>query len=587
MKNIIKQLMVVLSRKQKWECVLIFITSLLGSMVELLGISAILPFAELLLKPDDVMNYTWGKYIASIFGFSNSKQVIIISGILIICIYILKNFYLIKQMKFQIKKVNDIRWRLSAKIIKSYMNRNYVYFTKTNSSILLRGIDTDVSATTDVMGNLFKVLAELMTVSLIIFYLFYTNVVLTFLVATVIFLCLLWFVLGYRKKIRNAGKRYNEYAATVSQCALQIFRGIKEIKIMHKENYFINQYIDLLHTRIDSESKKGIYERKPPYLYEAICVSAFIGAVCVVTETGIDIGELLPQIAVFTVAAFRIISSSGRISASINGAMFSRSGLNNVYYNILELEKSEKDFEQTEPEGGVEELKFQHELKIANLSWKYPERDNEVLHNINLIIYKGDAIAFVGPSGSGKTTMADIILGLFEPENGDITIDGKSIFSLRKEWSQIIGYVPQNAYLTDDTIRRNVAFGIEESKIDESKVIKALERAQIKNFVDELELGINTMVGEAGVRFSGGQRQRIAIARALYNDPDILVLDEATSALDNETEKALMESIENFYGEKTIIVIAHRLSTIEKCNKVYEVANGKLKCIRGDNTSVN
>ncbi len=193
----------------------------------------------------------------------------------------------------------------------------------------------------------------------------------------------------------------------------------------------------------------------------------------------------------------------------------------------------------------------------------------------------------MGPSGSGKTTMADIILGLFEPENGDITIDGKSIFSLRKEWSQIIGYVPQNAYLTDDTIRRNVAFGIEESKIDESKVIKALERAQIKNFVDELELGINTMVGEAGVRFSGGQRQRIAIARALYNDPDILVLDEATSALDNETEKALMESIENFYGEKTIIVIAHRLSTIEKCNKVYEVANGKLKCIRGDNTSVN
>ncbi len=580
MKNIINQLMVILDKKQKRLCILIFITSFLGSIIETMGISAILPFVELLFRPEDVMNYTWGQLIGHIFNCSNNSEIIIISGGLIICVYILKNFYLINQVKFQIKKVNDIRWNLSAQIIHSYMSRDYIFFTNTNSSVLLRGIDTDVSATTDVMGNLFKLFSELMTVSLIIVYLLYTNILMSILIAIVISACLFWFILRHRKKIRAAGKNYNRLAATVSQCALQIFRGIKEIKVMHKEKYFINEYVNLLHIRINAESEKGIYERKPPYLYEAICVSAFVGVVCILVGLDIQIDSLISQMAVFAVAAFRIISSSGRISVSINGAMFSRSGLDNVYNNILELREYEGKYMHKDADNYLNKISFQHKLEIKNLSWKYPERDNEILHNINLDIQKGEAIALVGSSGSGKTTLADIILGLLKPENGDIILDGKSIFSIQKEWAQIIGYVPQSAYLTDDTIRKNVAFGIEEEEIDDNKVMNALKKAQLQKFIEELEMGIHTIVGEAGVRFSGGQRQRIAIARALYNDPDILVLDEATSALDNETERALMESIENLYGEKTIIVIAHRLSTIEKCDKVYEVSNGYLKCIK-------
>ena len=587
MKNIIEQLMVVLDKKQKKDCFFIFVTSFLGSIIELLGISAILPFVELLLSPDEIINYSWGKAIYSALGCSNTMQVIVIVGLLIICVYIAKNLYLINQTKFQIRKVNDIRWDLSAKIINSYMYRNYIFFTKTNSSVLLRGIDTDVSATTDVMGNLFKVLAEIMTVSLIILYLLYTNIVMSILIALVICLCLLWFILKYRKKIRDAGKRYNECAATVAQCALQIFRGIKEIKVTHKEEYFVTRYIDLLHIRINSESDKGIYERKPPYLYEMVCVSSFIGAVCILVTLNVQIESLVPQIAVFAVAAFRIISSSGRISASLNGAMFSRSGLDNAYHNILELQEYEKGNNKDNTQVESDLQTFKKQIEIRDLCWTYPEREKTVLKDVNLVINKGDAIALVGPSGSGKTTMADVILGLLKPENGDVLMDGKSIFSMQKEWAQMIGYVPQNAYLTDDTIKHNVAFGIEEDKIDSEKVMKALEKAQIKTFVETLEQGVDTVVGEAGVRFSGGQRQRIAIARALYNDPDVLVLDEATSALDNETERALMESIENFYGEKTIIVIAHRLSTIEKCDKVYEVANGKLKCIKGETSNVN
>lgn len=197
-------------------------------------------------------------------------------------------------------------------------------------------------------------------------------------------------------------------------------------------------------------------------------------------------------------------------------------------------------------------------------------------------ILKGEAIALVGPSGTGKTTLADIIMGLLKPLKGDILVDGKSVFDMPDEWGKMIGYVPQNSYLIDDTIRNNVAFGVSEEEIDEQKVMRALEQAQIKDFVEGLEQGVDTLVGEAGICFSGGQRQRIAIARALYDDPDILVLDEATSALDNETEKALMESIENLYGQKTMIIIAHRLSTIEKCDSVYEVVEGGVNCIKGD-----
>lgn len=582
MKSIIKQLLVILDKKQKWQCLLIFISSFLGSMIELLGITAILPFIELLLDPDEVMNYSFGRYISTLLRCNNSNQVIVIAGILIIGVYIAKNAYLIEQAKYQIRKVNDIRWDLSSKVIKSYLSRDYIFYTQTNSSVLLRGIDIDISATTDVMSNLFRAFAELITVFAIVIYLLYTNILMSVMIAVVICVCLLWFVFRYRKKIRNAGKKYNECAATVSQCALQMFRGIKEIKVMHREPFFTKKYIDLLHVRINAESEKGIYERKPPYLYEAVCVSAFIGAVCVLVGFNVQIENLVPQIAVFAVAAFRIISSTGRISSSLNGAIFSREGLNNAYNNILELREKEVNLSRLKAEKKWERYNFQNKLEVTNLYWSYPGRETKVLCGVSLSITKGEAIAFVGPSGAGKSTLADIILGLLKPIDGDVLVDGKSVYSMQKEWSDIIGYVPQNAYLTDDTIRNNVAFGIAEEEIDNNRIMRALEQAQIKEVVENLELGINTVVGEAGVCFSGGQRQRIAIARALYNDPDILVLDEATSALDSETEKALMESIESLYGKKTLIIIAHRLSTIQKCDKVYEIANGKLSCIKGD-----
>ena len=228
---------------------------------------------------------------------------------------------------------------------------------------------------------------------------------------------------------------------------------------------------------------------------------------------------------------------------------------------------------------------FHSEICLENVSWKYPNADGRVIDGLNMVILKGHAVGFVGASGAGKTTLADMILGLLPTETGAIKMDGVDIKSIPLTWSRTIGYVPQSVYLTDDTIRNNVAFGIEKEQIDDVLVWEALQQAQLKTFVESLPEGINTVVGERGIKFSGGQRQRVAIARALYYDPAILVLDEATSALDNETESAVMEAIESLQGHKTLIIVAHRLTTIKSCDEVYEIVDGK--AVKKDMAEIN
>ena len=284
--------------------------------------------------------------------------------------------------------------------------------------------------------------------------------------------------------------------------------------------------------------------------------------------------ELVAALASFAVGAFRILPCLGRMSAAMNTMLYSVEGLEAVYCNMIQarnydkMMKNETDVEEKEPI-------FERELKISGLVFYYENPNKIVLSGVDLTISKGKSVAFIGASGAGKTTLADIVLGLLRPKKGKILIDGQEVSSFGKGWNKIIGYVPQSVYLIDDTIRFNVAFGEKQEDIDDERIWAALEQAQLAEFVKGLENGIDTLVGERGVRFSGGQRQRMAIARALYFEPQILVLDEATSALDTETEKAVMESIEALQGKITMIIVAHRLSTIRNCDVIYEINNGK------------
>ena len=297
------------------------------------------------------------------------------------------------------------------------------------------------------------------------------------------------------------------------------------------------------------------------------CVTGLLIVVVIRLLCGVELDNFIPTLSVFAIAAFRMLPSFNRITNNMNTVMFNRTAVDRIYSDLKQSEQylGEKCLKTTA------EVDFQKEISVEGLVFTYPKADKPVLNKVSLKIPKNTSVAFIGPSGAGKTTLADLVLGVLEPQCGKILVDGKNIQSGMDSWHKKLGYIPQSIYIMDDTLRNNVAFGVLEEDIDDVKVWKALEEAQLKDFVGTLEDGLDTNIGEGGMRLSGGQRQRIGIARVLYNDPQVLVLDEATSALDTETESAVMEAIENFNGKKTMIIIAHRLSTVKNCNIVYKV----------------
>nr|MCR5127931.1 ABC transporter ATP-binding protein/permease [Lachnospiraceae bacterium] len=287
-----------------------------------------------------------------------------------------------------------------------------------------------------------------------------------------------------------------------------------------------------------------------------------------------DVAGFVTTLGTVAVAAFRLFPAVGRLTTNLNAIMYNRPRLDSMYEMLKEIEEDDTYQLKTADPEDAEPLAFEERLQIKDVRWKYPAGQDDVLRGLNMEIRKGESVALIGPSGAGKTTLADVVLGLLKPQEGQILLDGVDVYQNLAGWAKIIGYVPQAVYLTDDTIRGNVAFGIYEKDIDDEKIWQALEEAQLADFVRGLEKGLDTMVGERGVRLSGGQRQRIAIARALYENPQILVLDEATSALDTETETAVMEAIDSLHGSKTMIIVAHRLTTIRNCDAIFEVNGG-------------
>ena len=364
---------------------------------------------------------------------------------------------------------------------------------------------------------------------------------------------------------------------------MHAFQGAKEVIALRKEKFFTQEYGKYLTASLATNARRVVFGEIPIYIIEGVCVTAiFLIIIWKVVVGGIN-GQLITVLASFVVAAFRILPTVGRITSEYTGLTFCYPSIDAMYNNIVELDVSEVSSRDIWINIDNDALVFEKNIEVDKVSFSY-EKEIEarkwILNNLSLKIRKGEAVAFIGPSGAGKTTLADLIMGLLKPNEGKIMVDGRSIHSAPVQWSKMIAYVSQTMYITDDTIRANVAFG--ESHIDDEKVWECIKLAQLDAFINELDDGIHTKVGEQGVRFSGGQRQRIAIARALYHEPEIIVLDEATSALDGETEKAVMESIEALHGKMTLIIVAHRLTTVKNCDKFYEIRDGKAREIPRD-----
>ena len=562
--EIIRKLNYMLTKGQKRTGVIIMLMIAFGSFVDMLGVSAILPFIEAILTPDEIAKKWYVKPIIQVFHPSSMEKLTIIIGIGIIFIYIFKNAYLYVSVMIQTVYRSKIQKKLSTRMLCAYLKRPYEYYTNTNTAEMLRGMGIDVIGVYNLLDNLFRFCGEFLTAVLIAVYIVKTDVFMASCIIIIAGCCFMVITLGLKKKTKQLGEQKRETEMIRNNWALQSIMGFKEIKVTQSAEHFIEGYDNAYEKQRIAEVRNEYIINLPEKLIEAVCISVLLGIICIKIAMGTDMVSFVPKLAVFAVAAFRLLPSISRMTRYMNGVIYNNAFLQNVYNNLVEI-----------TDGG--NLQFNKELEISHIFWNYTGTEKEILSDLSFTIKKGEAIGLVGASGAGKTTLADIILGLLKPRKGNVYADGMDVYSCPKQWSKIIGYVPQSIFLANDTLRNNVAFGYDEKEIDDEKIWKVLKEAQLDDFVAGLPQKLDTQVGERGIKFSGGQRQRIAIARALYNNPSIVVLDEATSALDNETERAVMEAIEALQGYKTLIIVAHRLTTIKQCDKVYEVVDGKIE----------
>lgn len=567
--NIVKELRYIFDRKQKIRLVALFFVIVIGTFLELLGVTAILPFINVVMSPD-VIEKTWYlKWLYDTLGFQQNNSFIIFLAILLIVIYIVKNIYVSIMYNLQYHFTFSNQRRIAYRMLNCYMKQPYSFHLSHNSADLIRNVSTDTQMMFQAVLSILQLATEICVCVVLGIYLFIKDKTITVGVSAVLILFVLIFSKGFKKYLNRIGKEDRMYCAGITKWLQQSFGGIKELKILEREQYFLDQFDYNYKNYAGRERIYRYLQVAPRPVMEAVCVSGLLAVMAFKLMLGTQSAYFVSTLSVFAVAAFRLLPSFNRITNYMSVLMFNKPAVTSVYHDLKEVEKLEK--ENKRERENQEKLKLEEAISIRNLAFHYPDSDVNVLENVSFEIKKNTSVAFIGQSGAGKTTLADLILGALQPTEGGIYIGDKNIADYMKQWHENIGYIPQSIYLMDDTIRRNIAFGIPEEQIDEKKLWRAVEEAQLKDFIGTLEHGLETEIGESGVRLSGGQRQRIGIARALYHDPDVLVLDEATSALDTDTETAVMKAINSLAGNKTLIIIAHRLTTIRNCDVVYEV----------------
>ena len=573
-RDIISKLNYILNSKQKRQYFVVTFLALIGSGWELLGVASVAPFIECIMTPDDYAEKWYAQLVDRFFHPADQLETITTLGLLIIAVYVIKNIYLMFSSYVQAWYSTGVQRDLSIKMTHTYLNSSYLFHLGVNSAVLIRSITQDVVGVFAVFFYLFRVLAEVFTVSAISIFIITLDPVLAVSLVGILGSCLLILFFGLKRLVKLFGRIGQDCDSRMLQYLTQAFNGIKEIMVKNRQKYFAESFDDACTLSAKAAKRNNFLNVIPMNVYEVVCIGGLIGIVIMRLHMTDDVAGFVTTLGTVAVAAFRLFPAVGRLTTNLNAIMYNRPRLDSMYEMLKEIEEDDTYQLKTADPEDAEPLAFEERLQIKDVRWKYPAGQDDVLRGLNMEIRKGESVALIGPSGAGKTTLADVVLGLLKPQEGQILLDGVDVYQSLAGWAKIIGYVPQAVYLTDDTIRGNVAFGIYEKDIDDEKIWQALEEAQLADFVRGLEKGLDTMVGERGVRLSGGQRQRIAIARALYENPQILVLDEATSALDTETETAVMEAIDSLHGSKTMIIVAHRLTTIRNCDAIFEVNGG-------------
>lgn len=578
-KDLFHKLNYVLSKQQKQYGVMVFLCTLLSAGLETLGVSAIMPVVEGLTDVDGLREKWYLQPFINTFHIENASTLIYIVCAGVIVVYFSKNIYFIFYTWLVKKYTYKIKRELGMRVMESYMAQGYIFFVNHNSSRLLQGLSGDINAVNSIISSIFSLSTKLLTIGAIGIFILLKEPVMAISLLILSVICVVAVQLTYKNSMKKYGEQQREASWNNNQACLEMIHGSKEVLVTGRQEYFKRRYVQSINEHNRCSIKIEMATTVPAYIIETVCIIGLLLAVVVqVGSRGITT-DMIASLSAIGIAAFRILPAVGSVSSVMNAIRSSIPSFNASYETIKRVNELEDEIAQRKEQGLLEEhedIRFGRELQINHIYYKYPATDKYILEDVCLKIKAKSSIGLIGTSGAGKSTFVDVLLGLLEPESGEILMDGKDTALMGKVWNRNIGYVPQNIYLVDDDIRGNIAFGIDKDKIDDKQVWRALEMAQLSDFVKGQPKGLNTKVGEWGVKFSGGQRQRVAIARALYTNPEILVLDEATAALDNETESALMEAIEALLGHKTLIVVAHRLTTIRRCDYIYEVKDGKM-----------
>ena len=558
----LKKLLAITTRQEKKNFIILIFMSIFLSVVETVGISAIMPFITLASDPSKIVGNEYSKKIYNFFDFSTTTNFMIFFGLFLIGFYIFRAiysmFYNYILNKFAFGRFHAFAFRL----FKNYTNLPYKRFVKRNSAELIKTIVNEASNLSFYMQSLLLIFSEIFTVVLLYALLLLMDWKMTLVLTILLGAKVLFLLFFLKKRIEKEGTRRSTMQSKFYKILNETFGNFKIIKLIQNEEKLYSEFLSTSHGYAKANIVSNTLNQLPRLSLETIGFSVLIGIVVYVLFEYNDASFVLPIISMYALALYRILPALNRILSNYNTLLFLSNSLDIVYSDLSYTPQTEgKDF-----------IDFKNKIELTNVSFEY-NKNKKVLENINIIINKGDKVAFLGESGSGKSTLVDLIIGLYKPLSGEIVIDDKKLTSDNvKSYRSKVGYIPQSIYLFDGTVGENVAFGYE---YDKEKITEVLKKANIYDFLSSKE-GIDTLVGDGGIQLSGGQKQRIGIARALYSDPEILVLDEATSALDNETEAKIMDEIYETSQDKTLLIIAHRLSTIERCDRKIMLSNGKI-----------
>ena len=575
-KKTFKEITCVLNKQQTIKLIGLGFMILIGGILETLGVGSVLPLVQTIVNADAMKQNKWVIRIMNFFNISDMTHFTILLLITVILVFAIKNAFLLLLSYVQAKYVNDNQQKVGSYMLEEYLNRPYEFYLNADIPTIFRILDGDIPSVFTLLMAMISMVTEIVVTVCLFVVVFLIDYKMTLFMMSMLLIMTLIITKVLKPRLNKLGEERIDIQSRSGRWRTKAMYGIKDVKVLGHEHFFADYYSRLTKQGVKISVGYSVLNNAPAKIIETTSIGGILLYIAICMSNGVSAASLLPQITAFGVAAVRLIPSINRINTQMTNIAYCQPSLDYVYENVDFTKYKQAGRYVPDAPKNETPIVVDDDIRLKDVSYRYPNTEKMILDHADMIVPIGKSVGVVGPSGAGKSTAIDIFLGLLRPQEGRVECRDRDVMDNYRSWLSHIGYIPQTIYLSDDSIRDNIAFGVPEEEIDDDRIWQVLKEAQMEEFVKKLPDGLDTSTGDRGIRISGGERQRLGIARALYHNPDVLVFDEATSALDNATEKAVMEAIDSFHGKKTMLIIAHRLNTIENCDYIYKVENGKI-----------